>query len=44
MTGLPEGIALFRRNLTLDLLLYSKRITQKRYRRRLIEARPEPAV
>lgn len=37
MTGLPEGIAQFRRDLSLDLLLYGKRITQKRYRRRLIE-------
>jgi hypothetical protein len=38
MAGLPEGIAQFRRDLTLELLMYSSRITQKRYRRRLIEA------
>jgi hypothetical protein len=39
MTGLPEGIAEKRRDLSVCVRMFSERITHKRYRRRLIEVR-----
>ena len=39
MVGLPEGIAHFRRDLSVELCMFGDRITAKRYRRRLMEVR-----